>query len=148
MARIYLDVCCLNRPLDDQRQDRIRLEAEAVERILDRLHMREWEWIGSEVIHLEIRMTTDPERRRRVALLASSAHRSVAVDRAVEQRAASLHSLGFPSVDALHLACAESAGADVFLTTDDKLLRAASRCAAELKVSVCNPLTWLARGAP
>jgi hypothetical protein len=28
--RVYLDVCCLNRPLDDSSQDRIRLEAEAV----------------------------------------------------------------------------------------------------------------------
>jgi hypothetical protein len=36
VKRIYLDVCCLNRPFDDQRQDRIRLEAEAIERILDR----------------------------------------------------------------------------------------------------------------
>jgi hypothetical protein len=26
---IYLDVCCLNRPLDDQTQERVRLESEA-----------------------------------------------------------------------------------------------------------------------
>jgi hypothetical protein len=29
VMRIYLDNCCLNRPFDDQRQARIRLEAEA-----------------------------------------------------------------------------------------------------------------------
>ncbi len=34
MPQIYLDVCCLNRPFDDQRQDRIRLEADAVLLIL------------------------------------------------------------------------------------------------------------------
>ncbi len=28
--RIYFDVCCLNRPFDDQSQQRIRLEAEAI----------------------------------------------------------------------------------------------------------------------
>ncbi|MGQ0592841.1 MAG: PIN domain-containing protein, partial [Gammaproteobacteria bacterium] len=28
MRRIYLDACCLNRPFDDQQQDRVRLEAE------------------------------------------------------------------------------------------------------------------------
>jgi hypothetical protein len=27
---IYLDMCCLNRPFDDQSQPRIRLDAEAV----------------------------------------------------------------------------------------------------------------------
>lgn len=32
-TRIYLDVCCLQRPFDDQRQTRIRLEAEAVKLI-------------------------------------------------------------------------------------------------------------------
>jgi hypothetical protein len=32
--RIYLDVCCLNRPFDNQVQDRVRLEAEAVLAIL------------------------------------------------------------------------------------------------------------------
>ena len=31
---VYLDVCALNRPLDDQSQMRIRLEADAVSLIL------------------------------------------------------------------------------------------------------------------
>ena len=29
MTKIYLDTCCLNRPFDDQTQDRVRLEAKA-----------------------------------------------------------------------------------------------------------------------
>jgi hypothetical protein len=37
---IYLDVCCLNRPFDDQTQERIRLEAEAVLRILANIQVR------------------------------------------------------------------------------------------------------------
>ena len=40
--RIYLDSCCLQRPLDDQTQPRIRIETEAVLTILalaaERLH--------------------------------------------------------------------------------------------------------------
>ncbi|MDF2439948.1 MAG: hypothetical protein JWN98_932 [Abditibacteriota bacterium] len=32
--KIYLDVCCLKRPFDDQGQDRIHLESEAVLLIL------------------------------------------------------------------------------------------------------------------
>jgi predicted nucleic acid-binding protein len=51
--------------------------------------------------------------------------------------------LGFKQWDALHLACAESGQVDIFLTTDDKLLRLAHRVAAQLKVRVENPLTWL-----
>lgn len=30
MIRLYLDLCCFNRPYDDQTQARIRLEAEAI----------------------------------------------------------------------------------------------------------------------
>jgi hypothetical protein len=42
MLRIYVDVCCLNRPFDNQTQDRIRLEAEAVILILKRFEVGEW----------------------------------------------------------------------------------------------------------
>ncbi len=35
--KIYLDVCCFNRPFDDQTQEKIHLEAEAVFIILSSL---------------------------------------------------------------------------------------------------------------
>ena len=63
--KIYLDACCLNRPFDDQRQPRIRLEAEAISLILQKLHQREWEWIGSEVLVYELEQTVAVERRER-----------------------------------------------------------------------------------
>jgi predicted nucleic acid-binding protein len=43
----------------------------------------------------------------------------------------------------MHLACAESAKVDVFLTTDDRLLRLAKRVSKDLDVLVENPLDWL-----
>jgi len=36
--KIYLATCCLNRPFDDQRQPRVRLESEAVTLILEKTH--------------------------------------------------------------------------------------------------------------
>lgn len=45
--------------------------------------------------------------------------------------------------DALHLACAESGNASVFLTTDDKLLSLAIRLSQQLRIRVENPLVWL-----
>jgi len=58
-------------------------------------------------------------------------------------RADELEQPGFNGFDALHLACAESGNVDIFFTTDDKLLKRATRLAAELKVRVANPLQWL-----
>ena len=48
MITVYFDVCCLNRPFDDQKQDRIHLEAEAVLLIITHIQAREWTWISSE----------------------------------------------------------------------------------------------------
>ena len=92
---------------------------------------------------LEIERTPDPERRRRVQLLVSHAHRSVQAGAKETKRAVQLEALGISAFDALHLACAEFCQVDVFLTTDDRLLR---RCAAhmqQLRVRVENPLMWL-----
>ena len=143
MPKIYLDVCCLNRPFDDQTQARIHLEAEAVLMILAQCEAGDWEWIGSEVIDLEINQTPDSERRRRVGLLASHAHRSVVVGNSEIERAQQLEAWGISAFDALHLACAESGGADVFLTTDDKLLSKSVAYTERLRVRVENPLEWL-----
>jgi len=51
--RIYTDVCCLNRPFDDQSQDRIRIESEAILAILNRC-LLDWVLLGSEAIDYEI----------------------------------------------------------------------------------------------
>jgi predicted nucleic acid-binding protein len=58
-------------------------------------------------------------------------------------RAVKLRKIGFGDMDALHLACAESGKVDVFLTTDDKLVRRATRLTKQLYVTVDNPLSWL-----
>jgi hypothetical protein len=58
-------------------------------------------------------------------------------------RARKLQSLGFKQWDALHLVCAESGEVDIFLTTDDKLLRLGQHLKEKLRVRVENPLIWL-----
>src|ERR1039457_5994001 len=48
--KLYLDVCCLNRPFDDQSQNRVRLEAEAILSILEMAQSDKLEIISSDVI--------------------------------------------------------------------------------------------------
>lgn len=143
MTSIYLDVCCLNRPFDDQTQARIHLEAEAVLAILSRCESGDWQWLGSEVIELEISRTPDPERRRRVQLLASHAHGIIVVGETEIARAQQLEERGISAFDALHVACAEGAGVDIFLTTDDQLLHRLTEQSGELSVRALNPLAWV-----
>jgi predicted nucleic acid-binding protein len=141
--RIYLDVCCLNRPFDDQRQDRIRLEAEAVLLILRRCEAGVWQWLSSAVVEEEVNNTPSSERRARVRQMLSGAHGTIALTDSAITRAQALKAMGFRTYDALHLACAEQATVDIFLTTDDRVLRIATRHTAQLQVRVANPLAWL-----
>jgi len=49
--RLYIDLSCFNRPFDDQGQERIRLETEAVLRVLTRIMEGKdtflWSWVMS-----------------------------------------------------------------------------------------------------
>jgi len=142
--RIYLDVCCLNRPFDDQTQDRLRFESEAVLTILHRCEIGKWELVISEATDLEVSKIPKDDRRRKVTILVSLSKHKVLIDKEVERRALFLKKKGFKPFDALHLACAEKGKADVLLTTDDKLLGKAKQGIKMFKVRIDNPAEWLA----
>jgi len=141
--KIYLDTCCLNRPFDDQSQERIRLETEAVIIILVRLSRKEWTWLGSQALEIEIDRAPDIEQQSRLKRVSDFIEQSVELGQKEFKRAAELEKLGFVGFDAVHLACAESGGADIFLSTDDGLLKRAKRFSKKIRVQVMNPLDWI-----
>lgn len=141
--KIYLDVCCLNRPFDDQTQDRIHLEAEAILSILNHSRTAGWSVIGSDVIDFEISKMPDKDKRLMVWILSTVHDAHVRVAAEVEKRALELKKVGLKPLDALHVACAEKAKAEVLLTTDDNLLNRAVRSKRTLKVKVENPMRWV-----
>jgi len=140
--KLYLDACCLNRLTDDQSQTRVRSEAQAVEAILRSISEGRTIWVSSTVLEIEISRNPDPERRRDAASLLAFAKETVVPHVAAGERAAALERLGFGTFDALHLASAEQGQADVFLTTDDDLVRRAARHSGLLRIRVENPLSW------
>jgi len=141
--KIYLDVCCLNRPFDDQTQDRIHLEAEAILSILNHSQTAGWSVIGSDAIDYEISKMPDNDKLLMVQILSTMHDAHVKVDAGVERRAVELKRAGLKSLDALHVACAEKGKADILLTTDDDLLSKALKNQRTLKVKVENPLRWV-----
>lgn len=143
MIKIYLDNCALNRPFDDQSQERIRLETEAIILLLSRFETKEWIWLGSRALEIEIDKTPDAEQRLRLRRVFEFVSSNIELGEKELARAKSLEKLGFVGFDAVHLASAESGKADVFLTTDDRLLKLAKRLATKLHVKVENPLDWI-----
>ena len=123
VKRVYLDVCALCRPFDDQSIIRIRLETIAIELILDRVRRREIELIVSSAHDLEIQATIDLEERRQlISVLEQLGTRPKFDLSATRERAVHLADHGLGVADAAHLAFAEQARAD-FVTVDDRLIK-------------------------
>jgi predicted nucleic acid-binding protein len=140
-VKIYLDVCCLNRPFDDHSQERIRLESEAVITILAR--SKTLTLLTSDIVDLEISKIIDEDRKQKIMLLSSISKMNIVIDDEIIRRARELNKMRFRWFDAFHIACAEKGQADALLTTDDYLLKKAISYREFTKVRLENPLKWL-----
>ena len=139
---IYADVCCLNRPLDASDQPRVSLEAEAMLNILKKCEDQQWQLIHSDAIQFEIARNTDTAKREQLEATLSLASLYLTTTPAITQTAQFLIGLGFKLYDALHLSFAQAASADIFLSTDDRLLRKTKQYLNYLTVPVENPVIW------
>jgi predicted nucleic acid-binding protein len=125
--RVYLDVCALCRPYDDQRQARVRLETTSVELILAHVRKNKIALIVSPIHDAEIEATADREERSQLMLqLRQLGTRPVFDLRAAQQRAEYLTAHGMGIADAAHLAFAEQSQAE-FVTVDDRLVKLCRR---------------------
>jgi len=140
---IYLDVCCLNRPFDDWRQERIRLEGQTIIDIFKRFHSGEWKLVSSEAIEAELKRMVNFEKLDKIRELLQVAENKIILTEEIDKRSQEIEKLGFGLYDSFHIACAETAKTDVLLTTDDRLLKKAIKYSHFLKIKLDNPVTWL-----
>lgn len=141
MLKLYLDNCCYNRPFDDQTQERIHLESEAILTIFQRGQEGIYKIVGSSILELEMERMKDVVKKQRVKDLYKVAVIHVYYTEEIKKRSQEIMKLSkIRTFDSLHLAAAEEVKADVMLTTDDKLERMAEKL--ELKVRVMNPLKF------
>ena len=141
--KIYLDVCCLNRTLDDLEQFRIRIEAEAVTEIIQNCEDGKYILMNSDIIEFEVSQHSDLFKQEQVKSILNLANIYIQSTESINLRAEELMKLSFKYHDALHLAFAEAGGADVFLTTDDRLLRKAKQFSNIFQIEIENPTIWL-----
>jgi predicted nucleic acid-binding protein len=141
--RIYLDLCCFNRPYDDQTQSRIRIETEAKVIIQEKIKNAECELLWSSILDFEC--AKNPFDDHRIAILnwRSLASTLIRVEKPVLERAANLMTYGIGEYDALHVACAMAGEAKVFVTTDDRLLKRLRACIGVVAMLPQNALAFL-----
>jgi predicted nucleic acid-binding protein len=137
--KIYLDICCFNRPFDAQEQMRVRLETEAKLQIQGRIRHKRLKLVWSYMLDYENAANPFAERKDAIAQWAGLAAMDVEENLFLLRKAAQLQRLGIKAKDALHLACALAAKCDYFLTTDRSLLKKATRLG---DLRVMNPVDF------
>lgn len=142
MKTLYLDVCTLCRPFDDQQQLRIRLETDAVLLILRHIETGRYRSAVSPVHFKEVAAITDPgERLEMLGLLTRLNTGNVDCDlQQAQERAVFLRENRIGIADSAHVAFAEQL-ADCFITCDDKLLKRCRRI--DLKIPVMSPVEFI-----
>lgn len=132
--RLYFDNNVYNRPFDDQRIRRNRIEALAAEELLRKVAVGEVDLVSSFVVEAEHALSPFGARRERVGELIGLAEERVRPDPAITRRTKDLEEAGLKDRDALHLAAAEHAQVDYFVTCDDRLLKRARRLGSSVRV--------------
>jgi predicted nucleic acid-binding protein len=142
--RIYLDVCCFNRPFDDQTQEKIHLEAEAILIILSNISVQKWELVGSDIIDFEISKISDFEREKKVKVLTQKILKKQKISPELIQRAKKIEQKEINPLDALHIASAEYIQAEYFITTDEEIIKKYQNETEFFKnIKIRNPIVFL-----
>lgn len=137
--KIYLDNCCFNRPFDDQKQIKIRLEAEAKLFIQDKIIRNEVKLVWSYILDLENYYNPFEERKISIEQWKNSASMDIVETPEILNITSRLVKKSLRNKDALHLACAIAVKCDYFITTDDSIIK---KCKDIKEIRVINPVTF------
>ena len=140
--RIYLDNCCYNRPFDNKEQERVHKEIRAIFSIFLDSKTKGVSILGSSILQNEISKITNVKKKANILSLCEQfLSETINIDNNVFNRSKEIMSnSNIKQMDALHLASAEKGNADLFVTVDDKLIKASKKIALNMKV--INPVDY------
>lgn len=124
--RVYLDMCCYNRPYDDQSQIKVSLETQAKLYIQDQIQKGQLELVSSYMLRYECGQ--NPYEMRRKAIMQfvdiyTAAYVGLERRSEIEFMAAEIMNTGVKFKDACHVASAIYAKCGYFISTDKRLLK-------------------------
>ena len=124
--RVYLDMCCYNRPYDDQSQIKVSLETQAKLHIQDLIQKKRLELVTSYMLRYECGQ--NPYEMRRKAIMQfvdmhTMAYVGLERKDEIESMAVEIMNTGVKFKDACHVASAIYAGCEYFISTDVRLLK-------------------------
>jgi predicted nucleic acid-binding protein len=150
VRRVYLDTNLYCRPLDDQNDRRIFVEAQAFLEIVGAVETGKIAVVSSDYVKFEIEQIVDPQKRKDIrGFERALSKRNIKSSRkliVLAQEFISVCRLG--SLDALHIASASIGNAEYLLTCDDQVTDRAL-CIEKLaktrgyNIKVRNPISYL-----
>ena len=125
--KLYLDVCILCRPFDDQNRMRVRLETDSYFLIMQAIRDGNYELLYSKIHEKEIAAIPNAlEKAELLETLYQNARPCAGDFQAIRNRAEALVKAGLGLADAAHIALAE-VNADYFISCDDRLIKRSQR---------------------
>jgi len=122
LLKIYLDICCYNRPFDNQFQMKVRLETEAKLYIQSGIRNKKYLLTWSYMLNYENEINPYDERKKSIAPWKEIAINYCSSSDDVLSLGQKIMERGIKAKDALHIACAIESGCLYFITTDGKLI--------------------------
>ena len=124
--RVYLDMCCYNRPYDDQSQIKVSLETQAKLHIQDLIQKKRLDLVSSYMLRYECGQ--NPYEMRRNAIMQfidthAAAYVGLERRKEIEAIAKRIMDTGVKFKDACHVASAVYANCEYFISTDKRLLK-------------------------
>jgi len=116
----------------------VALETGAFIYLLEKIEKGSDVLIASEALLYENSKSLDEQRKARITSYFSLAREFVGADFSDMERVNVLKKLGFPDIDAFHIALAEKARADYFVTCDDDIIKLYKRHEGLVKVNIVS----------
>src|SRR3972149_10165891 len=137
---VYMDLCCFNRPFDDQAQPRVYLETEAKLFIQRKIKDGKIELAWSYMLDYENSANPDIDARNSIYRWHSVAARTIIASPTILADASRFHEAGFGIKDSLHIACALGCKADFFMTVDKGIL---AKQTSVVDLKIINPVEFI-----
>jgi len=137
-ARIYLDMCCFNRPYDDQSQLKIELETKAKLFIQQLVLENSVSLVWSYMLDYENSLSDFMQKQSTIQKWQEYAVKDIDESTKILQISNKIQKTGIKNADSLHIACAISADCDYFISVDKRLLNYQDK-----RIIICDPIEFL-----
>lgn len=125
--KLYLDMCVFNRPFDDQSQPRIMIETQIFIMLMAMISEGLFDLFNSFALEYENSKNPNVENMMKISDFLEYSTDYIHYSEDILDRSLEFEKLGLSGLDAIHIACAEKANADFFVTCDDRLIRKIQR---------------------